>query len=146
MRNEAEDQVAVIRALKQGRRFAYFEDVHVVYRVHDQNSSAASSATSLERQLKIYSTAVKGFESLLADLTWNSREARAWAKRLSRLHFWQIGYAILLRNGRSHEALAAFRKGIRIWPWDWRYWKTYCIAAIRQVAARSRCTAGRPPQ
>jgi hypothetical protein len=32
-RNEAEDQVMVVRALADGRRFAYFDDVHVIYHV-----------------------------------------------------------------------------------------------------------------
>jgi hypothetical protein len=38
-RNEAEDQVVVIRSLKAGFRFAYIDAVHVVYHVHAENSS-----------------------------------------------------------------------------------------------------------
>src|SRR5438876_6417290 len=48
LRNEAEDQVVVIRSLKMGFRFAYFDKVHVIYSVHGENSSGAAQNGSLE--------------------------------------------------------------------------------------------------
>src|SRR4029453_6232345 len=39
-RNEAEDRLFALQALSRGHVFGYFDAVHVLYCVHDQNSSA----------------------------------------------------------------------------------------------------------
>ena len=64
LRNEAEDQVIVIWALASGYRFAYFDNVHVVYHVHDANSSLAGTAKSLDRRLQLQMAVIQGFERL----------------------------------------------------------------------------------
>jgi hypothetical protein len=37
-------------------------------------------------------------------------------------------------NGNRAEALKNFRKGLALWPWDWRCWKTYILSLVRFVA------------
>jgi len=46
-RNESEDQVFHAIAVASGHRFGYYDDVHVVYRVHHDNSSSAATGMSL---------------------------------------------------------------------------------------------------
>jgi GT2 family glycosyltransferase len=130
-RNEAEDVVLGIRALALGQRLAYFDDVHVIYHLHGENSSGAMQNASVEKLLGVYRAQVQGFEDMgrQVPLTW--RERRALDRRLSQEIFWHLGYALLWQNGRRREALEAFRTGLRRWPWDFRYWKTYCLALLR---------------
>ena len=40
------------------------------------------------------------------------------------------------QRSQSFEALAAYRKALALWPWNWRYWKTYGIARVRAVRAK----------
>ena len=53
-RNEAEDQLIVVEALAAGRRFAYFDCVHVIYYIHAQNSSLAGTASSVDKHVRLF--------------------------------------------------------------------------------------------
>jgi len=132
-RNEAEDQLFVIRALKHGHCFGYLDTVQVEYRVHDANSSASATGQTLERQLAVYRPVVRGFEQLRTEFDWSGPERRALERRIAREHFWHIGYSLLWENGRRAEGLESFRIGLRAWPWSLACWKTYLFARLRQV-------------
>jgi glycosyltransferase involved in cell wall biosynthesis len=136
-RNEAEDQLFVIRALKRGHRVGYIDHVHVQYHVHDANSSASATTRTLDRELAVYRPVARGFETLLDEFTWTPRERRAIARRLGREFFWHIGYRLLWTGGRRSEALAAYRTGLRYWPWSPACWKTYVLARLRMAGAAS---------
>jgi glycosyltransferase involved in cell wall biosynthesis len=133
-RHEAEDQLAVIRALAAGYRLAYFEAVHVVYHVHGDNSSAASGGTP-EKLLTIMRELVSGLEELGQQVRLTPAERRALRRRLGREYFWVLGYALLWQHGRRREALVMFRRGLRAWPWDLGRWKTYALALLRTALA-----------
>jgi glycosyltransferase involved in cell wall biosynthesis len=130
-RNEAEDQLFVIRALKRGHRIGYLDAVHVEYHVHGANSSASATGQSVERELSVYRPVARGFEDLLGEFAWSGRERRALRRRIHREHFWHIGYALLWMNGRRAEALASFRAGLEAWPWSPGSWKAYALARLR---------------
>lgn len=129
--NEAEDQLMVIRSLAAGCRFAYFDNVHVLYRIHDANSCATGS--SLPRSIRVYQACIRGFEDLAHQVTLSGPEKRALRRRLNREYFWHLGYSLLWQNGRPDEAFAMFRRGLRAWPWDWRCWKTLIGALVRRT-------------
>jgi glycosyltransferase involved in cell wall biosynthesis len=136
-RNEAEDQLIVIRALLRGHRFAYFDNVHVVYHIHEGNSSAAARHGNVERKLRIQHVLLEGFERLAREHALPRRERRALRRRLSQEYFWLLGYSLQWSNGRHAEALASFRRGIAYAPYNLRLWKTYLIAATRAWFGRS---------
>jgi Glycosyl transferase family 2 len=143
-RNEAEDLLIVIRALAAKRRFGYLDNVHVIYHVHEANSSAAGSGGSLEKRLAVYRALVRGFEDIRDQVPLSRRESRALDRSLARVCFWELGYALLWRNGRGEEALSAFRKALRLGPWSLGRWKTYLLAVIR-FRALSRWWSLREP-
>jgi glycosyltransferase involved in cell wall biosynthesis len=134
-RHEAEDQIAVVRALADGFRLAYFDAVHVVYHVHAGNSSAAGPGGSLEKRVRVLEELVRGYEGLRAEVRLTAAEAHALDRRLSREYFWSLGYALLWCNGRRPEALAMFRRGLGLRPWSPAYWKTYLLALARVAVA-----------
>jgi glycosyltransferase involved in cell wall biosynthesis len=130
-RNEAEDQLAVIRALAAGRRLGYLDNVHVVYNQHEQNSSATGSNGSLEKHLFIFRALIRGFEELREQVPLGPVDRRALRLRLSQEYFWNVGYALLWQNGRRREALEMFRRGLRLRPLSLGYWKTFLLAWAR---------------
>jgi hypothetical protein len=130
-RNEAEDQLTVIRALARGHTFAYFEEPHVEYRIHGENSSAAACNDSLEKRLRVFLGLVRGFENLPRHVRLSKCCFRALRKRLADEYFWALGYAILWSGGRHKEALSMFRRGLEWWPWNVRRWKTYAICELK---------------
>lgn len=129
--NEAEDQVFVVRALVAGFRFAYIDAVHHVYHIHEANSSGSSRDLPFEKQVRIYSELIRGFEELPRQVQLTPGQQRALDGRLSREYFWHLGFATYWRSGRQREALAAYRRGLGLAPWHWRYWKTYLLALAR---------------
>jgi len=133
-----DDQLFVIRVLLAGGRFAYFDDVHVNYHVHDQNSSGSSAAISQAHSFAVLDEQVRGFTYLSQQVTLAPSQTRALRRRLSREYFWHLGYVSLWQHGKRREALEAFKKALRLWPWDARYWKTYLVARARVLVANQR--------
>lgn len=131
LRNEAEDRLVVIRSLARGHRFAYLDNVHVIYRIHGENSSAASQTQDLEKRVRVLDGVVKGYEALLQEPILKRRDQRTLRRRLGRECFWHLGYATLWQAGRRADALQMFRRGLRHWPWDISCWKTYFVSALR---------------
>ena len=126
-----EDRHFITLALKNGCRFAYFDDVHTIYYVHGENISDASASGSLDKRVAVLEELIRGYEDLGNRAAWSRVERRALCQRLSQEYFWSLGYAMLLQNGRRGEALRAMRRGLRHWPYDWRCWKTYLLAVVR---------------
>lgn len=132
-RNEAEDQLIVIEALARGHRFAYLDQVHVLYRVHGGNSSATGRSEDVHKAERIHRTLIEGFERLAARGLLRGSARRALARRIADEYFWHLGYSTLWMHNRRSEALACFRRGMAWYPWDWRYWKTFAGACVRAV-------------
>lgn len=132
-RNEAEDQMTVIWALWRGFRMAYFDDVHVEYRVHVGNSSA-TGPQAVEKRLAVLDGEARGYADIPErGIQLSHAEERARRRRLVRQYFWEIGYATLWQNGRRQEAMKSFRRGLSYWPWSLACWKTYFLSAIRSA-------------
>lgn len=126
-----EDELFLVRALAAGARSAYYMETHFIYRVHDDNSSASSSSRPSDKMLPIFRELVEGFEQLSREVSFNRSQRRALRRRLSREYFWHLGYHGLWLTGRRHDALAAFRRGIALYPWDFSFWKAYLGALVR---------------
>lgn len=130
-----EDQLLTIIALLRGHSLGYLDQVHVVYRVHEDNLSS-SGERNLTKAEKNRLSLTNGFEWLLSlkEVTPRVRTAIHW--RLGQEYFWNLGYSVFWQGGNRAEALAMFRKGIASWPWDWRFYKTYGLAMLRAAYAR----------
>jgi glycosyltransferase involved in cell wall biosynthesis len=131
-----DDELFVIRLLAAGAHFAYFLEPHVIYQVHNDNSSASATASSLAKHVEIYSELTVGIEQLLGELTLSPRERRGLLKRLGREYFWHLGYVGFWQAGRRLEALDMYRRGLSAWPWHPGAWKTYLLARLK-VALQS---------
>jgi|KBSMisStaDraftv2_1062788.scaffolds.fasta_scaffold278711_2 Glycosyltransferases involved in cell wall biogenesis len=126
-----DDQFFVTRALVAGARFGYFMEPHVIYRVHDDNSSGSATVQSLQKQIAIFTESIAGLEQLVPQLAPNRRARRALSKRLGQEYFWQLGYAGYWQAGRRREALEMFKRGLAEWPWSPAPWKTYWLARLK---------------
>lgn len=131
LRNEAEDLIAGVWALSMGFTFAYIDQVHSVYHVHESNSSSTVRSISVEKQQRLHDAFVAGFERLQAIAPLSAAERRAIARRLGDEYFWILGYATHWMNGNRRKALLNFCRGITYSPWNWRYWKTLLASLVR---------------
>lgn len=133
-RNEAEDQLLVIRAIAEGFRIGYIDNVHHVYHVHEQNSSGSALQISSQKQAMIYRELIRGYEELPRTVQLSVEQRRALDRKLAREYFWHLGYATYWQSGRRAEAMAAFRQALRFDPFRFEYWKTYLLARLRMMA------------
>ena len=123
-----EDQVLGIRAAAAGYRFAYFDRVHVTYRVHGAHTSAAGASAP---NAEVCAAAIGALRELLDSATWRPGVERALRKRIARELFWMLGYACQWAGGQQGAALRSFREAMHLWPWSPRMWKTYLLCLMR---------------
>jgi glycosyltransferase involved in cell wall biosynthesis len=137
-----EDQLFAILQLAAGHRLGYLDNVHAVYTVHDNHTSAAGADPPLEKRLAAFRAIAEGLEGLRRSLRLTPDESRALDRRLSEVYFWNLGYP-LFWDGRRREALALYRKALRLDPGNVSFWKTYLLALARTAARRA--LPGRSP-
>jgi glycosyltransferase involved in cell wall biosynthesis len=130
-----EDQTFVVLALKAGNTLAYLDDVHVVYRVHDDSVSARDRGGKVDKGVRYVRELAEAYADMPEQVFFTKRESRALRRRLAHDYFWTIGYSFLWQNGYRTDALAAFRAGLRRQPWNPPMWKTYGLALLRNMAS-----------
>ncbi len=126
-----EDVQFLIRSLVGGTRLGYYPDVHVVYRVHDDNSSASASGGTADRLIPIFEEQVRGFERLRVEYDLPGAAGRLLRAQLAHMYFWRLGYAGYWRAGRHAAAMKAFKSALALRPADLAMWKTYAFCRIR---------------
>lgn len=123
--NEAEDQVVVMRSLASGVGFAYFDDVHVIYRIHDGNSSAAAIGMSRDKRLRLSNGMIRGFEELSSQARLDRECLAALRRKVARHYVWDLGYNVHRLADATAEARLAYWKGCCLDPFKFVYWKMY---------------------
>jgi glycosyltransferase involved in cell wall biosynthesis len=142
-RNEAEDQLLVTHALASGRKLAYFDNLHLVYYVHEQNSSA-TGGQSVEKHLRIFRALIEGFEELPARVALTRPQRRALRQRLCKEYFWHLGYVLRDHPGREAEGLAFMRRGLSYSPWSPVLWSVYLVSCLRVATGLPRKSHPQP--
>lgn len=130
-----EDQVLTLSYLHRGYRLAYLDAVHAIYHVHDANTAGAQGFAEPEKAALVLNELISALESLTHERWSPLCTSKSLRKRLNREYFWHLGYAALWNHGRQKEAIAAFRSGLRHWPWDWRCWKTFTLAQLKYLCS-----------
>jgi glycosyltransferase involved in cell wall biosynthesis len=126
-----DDVMFLVRALVRGARIGYLNDVHVIYRIHDDNSSGSSTASNRSSLARIRTESIVGLERLERDLPLKAGDRAALRRTLGRHYFWDLGYVCYWEGGERTKAFEAFRRGLKLNPTDARMWKTYALSLLR---------------
>ena len=126
-----EDVQFLTRQIAGGLRIGYVTDVSVVYRVHDDNSSASVAGRDASSLLPVFEEQARGLRALRHELALRPFEARALRRRLAQVLFWHLGYHGYLANGQRAEAHKVFREALGVWPWNTAMWKTFASTRLR---------------
>lgn len=138
-----EDTQLLVRALAGGACVAYLTDVHVLYRIHQNNSSGSAVGASRDTLRRIYEEKVRGLEHLESEMHLTRRQAAAFRHRLAHEYFWHLGYVACWQNNDRAAALTAMRKGLQVRPFDLSMWKTYLLCHARAAATDFRAAGNR---
>jgi len=131
-----EDMYFAVQAAAAGCRQGFLEDVHVVYREHDEQTSASGSAKRLDHRVKTQHEFNHAVQSLLA-MNWEPRERRLLNRRLADEWFWTLGYALLWQSGLAGEGLRWMTRGLRADPTDRSKWRATLGCVARTLLGRS---------
>jgi glycosyltransferase involved in cell wall biosynthesis len=126
-----DDTLFLLRAMKRGARLAFLPDVHVIYRIHGDNSSGSAAGASREKLLRVYREYEVGLERIRRAGDFTGSQRRALNKCLARHYFWHIGYACEWMDGKRREALRSMGKGLRLDPLNLPMFKTYLVSHVK---------------
>lgn len=126
-----DDVMFLVRALVRGARIGYLNDVHVIYRIHDDNSSGSSTAINRSSLARIRTESIVGLERLDRDLPLTADQRAALRRTLGRHYFWDLGYVCYWQGGERKKAFEAFKRGLQLSPTDIQMWKTYALSLLR---------------
>jgi glycosyltransferase involved in cell wall biosynthesis len=130
--NEAEDQAVIPRAIYAGMRFAYFDNVHVEYRVHDSNSSGSATVMNFPKKEKLIKGLIEGFENLPKQIEIGEPGMRRLRERLADLYMWQLGYSVYWKWGKARLSRSAYWRAIKLNPSRLEYWKTLLVSYLKK--------------
>ncbi len=116
-----EDQLLVLRSLKEGYRFSFFKEVHVIYRIHNYNISLAARQNTVEEKVQKTLEFVNALRETKNILSFS--EKMVLCRRIANVYFWNIGY-LYFQNKNYSEALHFFLRGIFLNPLSLKFWKT----------------------
>ena len=132
-----EDRLFAIRAVKNNATIAYINDIHLVYNVHQQNSSAVANSNPIEKSVAVYNTINSGYNDLFSQLDLNKEEIKSLNHRLAHDYFWALGYTLHWLNNQPTQAFAAFKKAFTYQPFNLKMRKTYLICKIKHLLKRT---------
>lgn len=127
-----EDRLFILLAIKSGFTFAYLDNVHVLYNVHDGNTS--DTASNDERYDKRINAMLKLLECLEATehyVCLTKAEKKALNRQIANDYFWKLGYSLQWQDKQFKNALASFIYAIKLWPTNIKYWKTLLTSLVK---------------
>lgn len=131
LRNEAEDQLLSLRAILNGRHLAYFDDVHVIYRVHGENSSASAKGLDTEKHRRVQLARITRYLEVMRSWPFDRAQLKLLARRIADDLFWIMGYRLQWLAGQRRVGLKTMSEALKLDPWSMRRWKTYLMAWVR---------------
>jgi len=131
-RHENEDALFVAALILEGIRFGYLDRVHVVYRVHDSQSSA-SGPQSVEALKKKFSAIYSACLAFDRERAMSRRSRIAFRRAVSRSMFWTLGYSVHAMNSDYRGALRVYAKALALYPWQPGCWRAFGVSLLKSL-------------
>ena len=127
-----EDRLFILKALKQNIQTAFIDHVSVIYYVHDDNTSDTdANSKDYEKRIASMQRLIESYQATLTEVELTRKESRELKKRLSEDYFWKLGYSLQLAAGQQRSAVNSMWKGIKHYPFKFKYWKTFLVTALK---------------
>ena len=129
--NVAEDLVFIIRLLAQGFKFAYYNNIHLLYQVHNQNTSIpAPENIKIQKLIRHWEQHFDAFLSLQKENVLTPELMKLLKKSVAKKMFWEFSYNMILEND-PENAFRFFRKAIGLDPLNLSFRKTYLMSKLK---------------
>lgn len=133
-----EDRLFILKALKKGIQTAFIDKVTVVYQVHDDNSSdTKADSKDYVKRINSMQRLIDSYQATFSEVDLTSTEKRELKKRLSEDYFWKLGYSLQLPSQQYSAAINSMWKGICLYPFKLKYWKTFITTNLKAALKRN---------
>lgn len=133
-----EDYALAVHYLALGQLQGYIDDIHVLYRVHDdQTSTAAGDRIALEKRIakqQAYAAVIRQLFDLPA---LKPEHKRALQDRYTQELFWKLGYHLQWTHGYAKQALASMRQALALDPMNWRLRRSYLGFCLKRLLGKT---------
>lgn len=132
-----EDRLFILISIKAGFTFAYIDNVHVLYNVHDSNTS--DTANDDDRYDKRINSMFKLLECTEATSNYvklNKVEKKELNQQIADDYFWKLGYSLQWPDKQYKQAFASFARAIKLAPLNPKYWKTFFASLVKYAYMR----------
>ncbi len=126
----AYDQIFAIKCLLQGFKFAYVEDVHQIYHVHDAHISLVTQS-SAQKRINSAAEQIRGYQTLTDKVT-NKLQQQAINEVIANLYAWLMSVAYRESKDYQNE-WNSLLKAIQYNPYSLRIPKTLLSSSIRNL-------------
>ncbi len=127
-----EDRLFILMALKANFTLAFIDNIHVLYNVHDENISDTSAGDErFDRRIVAMQRLLESYEQANNYVHLNNKEKKALNTRLALDYFWKLGYSLQQQAGYYDDAIATYKKAIKLCPLSYKFWKTYLSALLK---------------
>ena len=129
-----EDRLFILKALKKGIQTAFMDKVTVVYQVHDDNSSdTKADSKDFVKRINSMQHLIDSHQATFREVDLTTTEKTELKKHLSEDYFWKLGYSLQLPTQQYCAAINSMWKGICLYPFKLRYWKTFITTNLKAL-------------
>ena len=125
-----EDRLFSIEAAKHGAIFAYIDNIHLHFGVHDSHSTVGKNEET-QKYIDVHSELARMYRFIYENKSFSFVERMLARRALSREYFWGLAYNGLWAKEKKNLAIFYFYHAIKIWPFSFLFWKTFIFCFIR---------------
>ncbi|NDW14290.1 glycosyltransferase [Alteromonas genovensis] len=130
----AYDRFFCMKTAIRGFKFAYLDNTHLIYHVHDDNISTVSANTPAEKLKKSAITMIRGYRLIEKEAV-NLKQKKAAKKRISEVHAWELSMAEQ-SLGDYQASISAICVAINNYPQNILYYKTLLATCIKLISSK----------
>lgn len=130
----AYDRFFCMKTAIKGFKFAYLNNTHLIYHVHDDNISTVSANTPAEKLKKSAITMIRGYRLIKKEAV-NLKQKNAAKKRVSEVHAWELSIAEQ-SLGNYKASISAIWVAINNFPQNILYYKTLFATCIKLFSSK----------
>ena len=133
-----EDLAIAVSLLASGAKCAYLDNVHVLYRVHgQQTSTAAGDSIALHKRIEAQQNYTKVIGDMMGISGLSEQHQQAVRDRYINELFWKLGYHLLWNQGKAAQGLKAMRQALAVAPGNFKLWRSCVIAHGKYILGQT---------
>ncbi len=128
-----EDCLMPLEIARRRLGVAHLQRYHVVYWMHDDNLTNCAGRQETSRRIALNLGFELFYRKVLGSFPLTPEQRGYVEGKLAEHCVWHLAYNGYMQQGDFRHAREYIRKGLRLRPWNARYWKTYLGTFAKQL-------------